>query len=159
VLSDDELRQLWGQFEALPTEMAAFYKLRLLTAQRGGEVATMRWADVDLEAGWWTIPATDAKNKLAHRVPLSLTACKLLAQLLQGARTDATYVIEGARGKRQQAEAAATFTVEELPRPRPPAHRGICDGVRWNRPTDDFKGAKSRRAQRDGCLRSALVRS
>ena len=45
--------------------MAAFYKLRLLTAQRGGEVASMRWQDVDLEAGWWTIPA-DAQQEQAR---------------------------------------------------------------------------------------------
>jgi integrase len=30
----------------------------------------MRWRDVDLEAGWWTIPGEYAKNGRAHRVPL-----------------------------------------------------------------------------------------
>lgn len=30
----------------------------------------MKWADVDLEAGWWTIPAADTKNGEPHRVPL-----------------------------------------------------------------------------------------
>src|SRR5207302_203102 len=43
---------------------------RLLTGQRGGELVRMRWADVDLDAGWWTIPATDTKNGEPHRVPL-----------------------------------------------------------------------------------------
>jgi integrase len=51
VLSEDELRVLWAQFDALDPTMGAFYKLRLLTAQRGGEVASMRWQDVDVEAG------------------------------------------------------------------------------------------------------------
>jgi len=75
VLTDDESRALWTAFDALSLEMGALFKLRLITAQRGGEVASMRWPDVDLEAGWWTIPAARSKNKLAHRVPLSGARC------------------------------------------------------------------------------------
>jgi len=69
VLTETELRTLWSTFSGLDVPMEAFYKLRLLTAQRGGEVTGMRWQDVDLDAGWWTIPAASVKNKLAHRVP------------------------------------------------------------------------------------------
>ena len=50
VLTDAELCTLWASFDALDPAMAAFYKLRLLTAQRGGEVASMRWQDLDLLA-------------------------------------------------------------------------------------------------------------
>ena len=56
-------------------------KVTLLTAQRSGEVRTMRWDDVDLGAAWWTIPGTQAKNGLAHRVPLSAPVLALLHQL------------------------------------------------------------------------------
>jgi integrase len=103
--------------------MAAFYKLRLLTAQRGGEVASMRWQDVDLDASWWTIPSTSSKNRLAHRVPLNASALKLIVALKPEDLEDASpYVLgatarrpgAGARGKRQQAEAAATFAVENF---------------------------------------------
>jgi integrase len=45
-------------------------KIRFLTAQRGGEVIKMRWRDLDLDTGWWTIPGEHAKNGRAHRVPL-----------------------------------------------------------------------------------------
>ena len=114
VLADDELRVLWQSFDALARPLAAFYKLRLLTAQRGGEVAAMRWADVDLAGGWWTVPAASSKNKLAHRVPLNASASALLATFLASASKDAVYVLVGARGARQQAEAAATFTVENF---------------------------------------------
>lgn len=122
VLSEDELRALWRAFDELDGPMGAFYKLRLLTAQRGGEVASMRWPDVDIEHGWWTIPATSSKNKLAHRVPLNASAVALLASLLASADEDAVYVLgathrakgNGARGKRQQAEAAATFPVDNF---------------------------------------------
>jgi integrase len=122
VLSDEEIRTLWGAWEQLAAPMAAFYRLRLLTAQRGGEVASMRWQDVDLDAGWWTIPATSSKNKLAHRVPLNASALRILATILATADEDAIYVVgatqrakgTGARGKRQQAEAAKTFGVENF---------------------------------------------
>jgi integrase len=56
--------------------MAATFRLRLLTAQRGGEVHAMRWKDIDGE--WWTIPSEFSKNKLSHRVPLSPQALKVL---------------------------------------------------------------------------------
>ena len=55
-------------------------KVTFLTAQRSGEVRTMQWDDVDLAAAWWTIPGTQAKNGLAHRVPLSAPVLALLHQ-------------------------------------------------------------------------------
>lgn len=127
VLTDDEIRQFWTAADALSQEMAAFWRLRLLTAQRGGECVAMRWADVDFEAGWWTIPATVAKSKREHRVPLSEPALTILKDLrttvderLQQPRSDGkprkepVYVLTGARGKRQQSEAAATFGIADF---------------------------------------------
>jgi len=77
-------------------------KLRLITAQRGGEVVNMRWADVDLKAGWWTIPAEHAKNKLPHRVPLTAMAVKILKPLRRRASKDTVYTFEGIRGARHR---------------------------------------------------------
>jgi len=105
VLTDDEIRTFWTALDAQPLAMRAFYRLRLITAQRGGEVANMRWADVDLAGGWWTIPAADSKNGLAHRVPLTAPALELLTALRAAARKDATFVLEGARSKRLRAAA------------------------------------------------------
>jgi integrase len=113
-LTDDELRALWKAFDALSPEMGAYFKLRALTAQRGGEVSSMRWQDVDLTSGWWTIPAARSKNGLPHRVPLSAPALALVATLYATARAEADYVLEGARGRRQQSEAAARFTVPDF---------------------------------------------
>lgn len=59
----------------------------LLTAQRAGEVARMRWAD--LRGCWWTIPADFVKNKRTHRVFLSGPTLELLSFL------------EASTGKRQ----------------------------------------------------------
>jgi integrase len=81
VLSEDELRALWRAFGGLGPLMGPMFKLRLLTAQRGGEIEAMRWRDVDLEGRSWTIPAEAAKNGLAHFVPLSRPAIDLLREL------------------------------------------------------------------------------
>lgn len=114
VLSESELRDLWHAFDALEPSMAAFYKLRLVTAQRGGEVASMRWQDLDLAGKWWTIPSTGSKNKLAHRVPLSRMALDILRTVQPDDAKPYDFVLAGARGKRQQAEAAATFPVKNF---------------------------------------------
>lgn len=110
VLTYDELRTFWSATEAMDAPMQAFYRLRLVTGQRGIEVSTMKWADVDLETGWWTVPASVAKNKLSHRVPLSQMALDVLNTL----PNDTTFVVEGARGKRQQAEAAEKIEIDDF---------------------------------------------
>jgi len=114
VLTEEEIRRLWKALDAKPAEMAAAFKLRLLTAQRGGEVVNMRWRDVDLDAGWWTIPAEDSKNKLLHRVPLSTPVVAILRALQVSSKPDALYVVAGARGKRQRGEAARDLGVRDF---------------------------------------------
>lgn len=83
VLSEEEIRRLWRVLDDQGTAMAASFKLRLLTAQRGVEVLTMRWSDVD--GDWWTIPGDVAKNGFSHRVPLSEPAQAILAELRDAA--------------------------------------------------------------------------
>jgi integrase len=56
-------------------------KLQLATAQRKGEIIGAEWNEMDLEAGWWTIPAAKAKNGNTHRVPLSTLALELLNEV------------------------------------------------------------------------------
>jgi integrase len=81
VLTVEELAAMWKAFGEEESQTAALFKLYLLTAQRGGELRTMRWEDLDLDTAWWTIPGERAKNKLAHRVPLSPRAVALLRDL------------------------------------------------------------------------------
>jgi integrase len=78
VLTPDELRAVWQALDDEDRHTAALFRLYLLTAQRGGELRTMQWPDIDLTTGWWTIPAERAKNGLAHRVPLSPQALTVL---------------------------------------------------------------------------------
>jgi integrase len=78
VLDDDAIRALWTALDAAPGDASDAIKLRLLTGQRGGEVHALAWADVDLDAAVWTIPAALAKNGRAHRVPLSPSALAIV---------------------------------------------------------------------------------
>jgi len=81
VLTQDEIRALWCAFNEQGPSIGAMFKLRLMTAQRGGEVASMTWRDIDLDNGWWTIPAERSKNRRSHRVPLTAPASALLTEL------------------------------------------------------------------------------
>jgi integrase len=58
----------------------------------------MRWADVDLESGWWTIPPTVAKKTRAHRVPLTKPVIEILERRRELAGESATVVFENRRG-------------------------------------------------------------
>jgi integrase len=78
VLWEEEIRAVWKAIELERPLIGATFKLRLLTAQRGIEILSMRWEHVDLANGWWTIPAELAKNGLSHRVPLSKEARTVL---------------------------------------------------------------------------------
>lgn len=74
--------------DAMPDFMATLRKhsgmgakaleFAILTAARSGEVRGATWAEVDLNAKIWTIPAERMKAEREHRVPLSDAAVQLL---------------------------------------------------------------------------------
>ncbi len=97
VLSEGDIRKLWASLSAESCRTAATFKLRLLTAQRGGEVVSMRWREIDLDTAWWTIPAERSKNGLPHRVPLSPPVLALLKDLHEQA-DESPWVFPSPRG-------------------------------------------------------------
>jgi integrase len=56
----------------------------ILTAARTGEIIGARWAEIDLQAKVWTVPASRMKNGREHRVPLSVEALAVLTKVSQG---------------------------------------------------------------------------
>jgi integrase len=126
-LTDAEIVSLWKQLdgaeesEALPAGVVLWMRLRLLTAQRGGSVSRMKWADVDLGRKVWDIPAADMKAGEPHVVPLSPFVCELLKARRKIVPTGATYVLEGGRSRRlrlgvKQAIGLDDFTPHDLRR-------------------------------------------
>jgi integrase len=106
VLDDAEIRAAWERIEACGMHKltALAIKLMLVTGQRPGEVAGMRWEEVSGDT--WTIPATRrGKTDTEHAVPLTGTALGLLAQ----AKTEAARL-----GKRRKKKPAG-FVFEARP--------------------------------------------
>ncbi len=68
-LSDEEIKTLWPYFDKLRSNPRDILKLGLLTAQRPGEIMSMRWEDIEFENEIWR--QNDTKNGSTNLVPLS----------------------------------------------------------------------------------------
>ncbi len=66
-------------------------ELAILTAARSGEVRGATWAEIDLEAEEWIVPAERMKAGKEHRVPLSAPALRLLRALPRLEGTDLVF--------------------------------------------------------------------
>ncbi len=95
VLSDAELGTLYTAAGALAEPWGVLVRLLILTGQRRGEVAGMAWAEVNLEAGEWSLPGARTKNGQPHVVPLTAEAVALLRTVKR--RKGAELVFEGPR--------------------------------------------------------------
>jgi integrase len=79
VLSDQEIRTLWGRLDQVSPVVARVIKLCLITGQRVGEVAGLTPNEIDLSKAVWNIPASRTKNGHPHSVPLSPLALDLIS--------------------------------------------------------------------------------
>ena len=81
-LSDKEIKEFWHGLEDadIAPQLRQILGLLLVCGQRRAEVTHMAWSEIDLDAGWWEIPATRTKSKRAHRVPLSSLALELIGE-------------------------------------------------------------------------------
>lgn len=78
VLTEEELAAIWNRAPILGFPFGDYFRFLALTGQRRSEVATMKWADVDLDAALWTLPREATKANRTHDVPLSASAVELL---------------------------------------------------------------------------------
>ncbi|MCB1590621.1 MAG: site-specific integrase, partial [Xanthomonadales bacterium] len=69
----------------------------VLTAARASEAVGATWAEVDLDAAVWTVPADRMKAGRPHRVPLSDAAVALLHDLRPADAKPDQHVFPGAR--------------------------------------------------------------
>ena len=77
MLRDDELAAVWRASEGAGV-FGRIVQMLILTGQRREEVGGMAWAELSEDLTTWTIPASRAKNGVAHIVPLSAPAQELL---------------------------------------------------------------------------------
>lgn len=95
-LTEEEFRRIGGALDALriegrlPAHAAAALRLLMLTGCRSGEITTLKWGDVHLEA--WELRLRDSKTG-PRVVPLSPAAARVLEALPRAA--DDEWVIAG----------------------------------------------------------------
>lgn len=81
VLDDDEIKAVAHAGGGDTYPYGPFVLMLLATAQRRGEVAQMRWNEIDLDQRIWVIPAERSKNGKPHVVPLSDYALRILTTM------------------------------------------------------------------------------
>jgi integrase len=97
ILTDDELRLVWNAADSEGWPFGPILKVMILTGQREGEVAGMRWRELDLEGKLWTLPARRVKNDELHTVPLPDAAVEIIKGLPH-IKTSEGFVFASRRG-------------------------------------------------------------
>lgn len=85
--TDDQLKALWSAWEVRKASgdergraSAMALQFLLLTLQRGEEVASLPWSEIDWGKKLWTLPASRKKERRAAVVPLSDQALAILRE-------------------------------------------------------------------------------
>ena len=95
VLTESELIACWQTAELEGYPFGPCVQMFIVTGQRRGEVSGMRWSELDLESGTWTIPANRAKNATAHIVPLAPLAIEILSAVPRFLGSDLVFTTTG----------------------------------------------------------------
>ena len=79
-LNDTQLKTFLTQLPTatMPETIRQILMLQLQTASRISEVRGLRWDEIDLEHGVWTLPAHRCKTRTKHRVMLSRQSIQLV---------------------------------------------------------------------------------
>jgi integrase len=86
VLDDAELAAIWRA--AGDDAYGKVVKLLILTGCRRQEVGGMRWSELDLEKGSWSLPPERTKNGRAHVLPLMPLALKIIQSVQERVTRD-----------------------------------------------------------------------
>jgi integrase len=97
VLSDAELVEVWRAAPDMVQPYGAIVRLLILTGQRRGEVAGMRWNEISDDLATWSMPGQRTKNGVPHAVPLSAPAREILRERLPEDASAAKRAIEELR--------------------------------------------------------------
>jgi integrase len=107
ILTDDELRAVWGAAGAHNGPWGPFLQFLLLSASRRNEAAQMAWNELD--GGVWTIPAERYKTGRELVLPLSPLAVSTLERLPRIARSKFVFTFDGQHAFANFSKAKAQF--------------------------------------------------
>lgn len=114
VLSDDEIRTLWPFFDKVRPNPRDILKLGLLTAQRPGEIMSMRWENIDLKKAIWRQDNT--KNGSSNLVPLSPQSLAILNSRKPQGKTLTGWVFPSAHNRTRGASEGRTKSTKDARR-------------------------------------------
>lgn len=136
-LNDDELRAFLPALDTAPMTLTtrAGLLMILLTGQRPGEVAGMRWDELDLPAALWHLPSDRTKNARAHTVPLSRAALAILDELRASA-TSAQFVLPSPKAGQAINDEAFGYALRHVRRPTAAHPAGRLAGLAHFTPHD-----------------------
>jgi integrase len=80
----DDVPEFIGKLRKREATAALALEFLILTAARSGEVLGARWAEIDLDAKVWAVPAARMKAGREQRVPLSCRALAILEAVAKG---------------------------------------------------------------------------
>lgn len=96
-IESDEMPKFWKALHDEPNEKARdFILLLLLTGQRKSNVLAMRWEDVNLTRGTWTLPHTKTGR---HAIPLTPAVLAILKRRQKSREANCPYVLPGRHGQ------------------------------------------------------------
>lgn len=81
VLSETELATIWEAAQVHPYPYGPIVCILLLTGQRRGEIAALRWDWIDEAERIITLPADQTKNHRAHTFPYGDAVANILSQI------------------------------------------------------------------------------
>ncbi|MBG0800775.1 tyrosine-type recombinase/integrase [Methylocystis sp. H4A] len=96
VLDDAELRLVWKAAGSFGFPFGPITQMLILSGQRLGEVAGMRWSELDFDKKVWRLPAERVKNNRAHEIPLTAQMLAILDALPRIANRDLVFSTTGA---------------------------------------------------------------
>ena len=90
VLEDDELVRVWRACD-YGTDYSRIIRLLILSGCRRAEIGDMRWSEIDLDKGLWTLPAERSKNGKQHALPLMPAMREIIESVPRMASRDALF--------------------------------------------------------------------
>jgi integrase len=109
-----EVPAFMARLKDAPGAAAKALAFLILTAARSGEILGVRWDELDEAGAVWTVPAHRMKAGKAHRVPLSVPALAILAEMRAARRNDHPFVFPGQRPRKPLSNMALEMTMRRL---------------------------------------------
>jgi integrase len=77
----EEIRLVWNAFDTVGWPFGRIAQLCLLTGARRDEIGEALWSEIDLAAKTLTVAKERSKNGIAHEIPLSDAAIRIIEAL------------------------------------------------------------------------------